>query len=122
MPLATKQWRRRATLGCALLAFAAAGTAGAAEQPSPAPLELRALTGPAGADLTIEAPAGAAAFEHVHVRIHRPGTPDEASRVINLKGVAIRDGMTTVDLGTEERGAVVNVDAHVRGESPPRTL
>jgi hypothetical protein len=85
-------------------------------------LELSALTGPKKADLYIDAPAGTAAFEHVQVQIRAPAAWDEqVNRIINLKDVAVADGIARIDLGELGRGATVTAEAHVREQNPART-
>ena len=119
----SSQRRRRP---CALLAlfltgWAFAGAARAAAPPPP--LELSALTGPGGAVLSIRAPAGATTFEHVHIRISAPeGSAGPAHRVVNLKDAAAPAGAATIALGVVGRGSVVEVEAHVREQAPPRTV
>ena len=116
------RWKRSALLACAVIACGAAGAAGAADPPAAEALDLSALTGPEGADLYIDAPAGAVAFEHVHVQIRAPeGSAEPATRIINLKDVAAPGGVATIDLGEVGRGAIVSTEAHVREASPPRT-
>ena len=116
------RWKHAALLACVVIACGAAGAAGAADPPATEALELSALTGPEGADLYIDAPAGAAAFEHVHVQVRAPeGSGERANRIINLKDVAAPGGVATIDLGEVGRGATVSADVHVRGASPPRT-
>ncbi len=116
------RWKRAALLACVLIACGAAGAAGAADPPATEALELSALTGPGGADLYIDAPAGATAFEHVHVQIRAPeGSDEQANRIVNLKDVAAPGGVATIDLGEVGRGATVSTEVHVREERPPRT-
>ena len=116
------RWPRAALLVCILTACGSAGAARGAELPAAAALELSALTGPKGADLYIEAPAGTAAFEHVQVQIRAPsGSDEQANRIINLKDVAAPDGVARIDLGELARGATVSAEAHVREQSPART-
>ena len=104
------------------IACGAAGAAGAADPPAAVALELSALTGPKRADLYIKAPAGTAAFEHVHVQIRAPeGSDEHANRIINLKDVAATDGVARIDLGEPGRGATISAEAHVRGQNPERT-
>jgi len=115
------RWKRAALLACAVIACTTAGAATAADKPTEA-LELSALTGPEGADLYITAPAGATAFEHLHIRIRAAeGSDEQANRIVNLKDVAAPNGVATIDLGEVGRGAAVSIDAHVREQSPPRT-
>ena len=120
-PIETRS-KRASLLACVVIACGAAGAAGAADPPTTEALTLSALTGPAGADLYIEAPAGATAFEHVHVQIRAPeGSDAQANRIVNLKDVAAPGGVATIDLGEIGRGATVSTEVHVREESPPRT-
>ena len=113
------RWNSAVLLACMVIACGAAGAAGAADPTNADALELSALTGPEGADLYIEVPAGATAFEHVRVEIRAP--EEQAVRIVNVKAVAGQDGVATIDLGEVERGATVSVEAHVRGEGIPLT-
>ena len=123
MRIVDTRWLRVALLACLVIACGAAGAARAAEEPATSVLELSALTGPKGADLYIEAAAGTTAFEHVHVQIRAPaGSDEQTNRIINLKDVAVADGIARIDLGELGRGATVTAEAHVREESPPRTV
>ncbi len=70
---------------CVVFAFAAgAGTVGAADAKDV--LQLVALTGPGGGDVTITVPAAAGgadveAFEHVHIRLIAPeGSAEQSNR------------------------------------------
>jgi hypothetical protein len=122
MRIVVTLWLRAALLACVVIACGVAGAARAAEQPPTSVLELSALTGPKGADLYIDAPAGTAAFEHVQVQIRAPeGSDQQANRIINLKDVAVADGVARIDLGELGRGATVTAEAHVREQSPART-
>ena len=113
------RWNSAVLLACMVIACGAAGAAGAADPTNADALKLSALTGPEGADLYIEVPAGATAFEHVRVEIRAP--EEQAVRIVNVKAVAGQDGVATIDLGEVERGATVSVEAHVRGEGIPLT-
>ena len=44
-----------------------------------------------------------------------------ASRIVNLKDVAAPNGIAAIELGQLARAAAVDVEAHVREASPPRT-
>ena len=88
----------------------------------PLELELTALAGPAGADLYVRAPAGTSTFALVHVQVGATDDPEEEAQVINLKDVATVNGVATIDLGDEEAGTPVRVDAHVRAADSPRTV
>src|SRR5687767_12343718 len=104
---------KRAALVACLIVCGTAGAAGAASPPPPEPLVLSALTGPDGTELSIEAPSGVAAFEHVRVEIRAPeGSEEPPNRIINLTDVAAPGGVATVDLDTADRGAAVSVDVH----------
>src|SRR5687768_10516499 len=89
---------------CAVAAVAPAGVAGAADRPG---LELTALTGPAGTDLYVTAPTGTTTFERVHVQVGDTADPEEETRVLNLKDVATRNGVATIDLADEAAGTPV---------------
>jgi hypothetical protein len=116
------RWKCGALLACLVVACGATGATGAAASPLTAPLELSALTGPAGADLYITAPPGTTAFEQVHVQIRAlAGSEESANRIINLSDVAAPGGLATIDLGEVGAGAGISVDAHVRAQNPPRT-
>jgi hypothetical protein len=104
---------------CAVAAFAPAGGAGAADPPG---LELSALTGPAGTDLYVTAPAGTTTFERVHVQVGDTEDPEEEARILNLTDVAPQNGVATIDLGAEAAGTPVRVDAHIRAAESPKTL
>ena len=122
-------WRTAATLGClgtcVLVTLGLGGRAAAAEGEDA--LQLTALTGPAGGDLTITLPptAGGAnidTFEHVHIELSAPASSEEKqNRILNLKAVGARNGSATVDLGPLERGTTVEVQLHVRELKPPKT-
>ena len=123
------RFRTAATFGClatcVLVTLGLGGPAAAAEGEDV--LQLTALTGPAGGDLTITVPASAGgsevdAFEHVQIRLIAPVESDEKpNRIINLKAVDARRGSATIDLGPLERGTAVDVQLHARELKPPRT-
>lgn len=115
----TRHLMRCAVATCAVAVLAPAGAAGAAAS---ARLELTALTGPAGADLYVQAPAGTTTFENLHVRVGNTDDPQEEPRILNVKDLAVVNGIATVDLGDEAAGTPVHVDAHVRLGEPPKTL
>jgi hypothetical protein len=115
----TRRLTRCAVAVCAVAAFAPAGVAGAADPPG---LELTALTGPAGTDLYVTAPAGTTTFERVHVQVGDTEDPEEETRVLNLKEVATQNGVATIDLGDEAAGTPVRVDAHIRAGESPKTV
>jgi hypothetical protein len=110
-------------LAVAALAACAALVAspGAGAQTPPAPLGVTALTGPAGSDLYVTAPAGITVLERVHVRVGETEDPEEEARVLNLKDVAVTGGVATIDLRGEPAGEPVHVDAHVRVGDTART-
>ena len=115
--------KRVALVACVVIGCATAGAAGAAAPLGAERLELSALTGPEGADLSIEAPAGARAFEHVRIQIRASeGSNESPNRIINLNHVAAADGKATIDLGTVASGAIVSVDVQVREQRPLRTV
>ena len=123
------RFRTAATFGClatcVLVTLGLGGPAAAAEGEDV--LQLTALTGPAGGDLTITVPASAGGsdvdtFEHVQIQLIAPAESDEKpNRIINLKAVDARRGSATIDLGPLERGTAVDVQLHVRELKPPRT-
>ena len=118
-----------ATLGClatcVLVTLGLGGPAAAAEGEDV--LQLTALTGPAGGDVTITIPdseggADVDEFEHVQIQLIAPAESDEKpNRIINLNAVGARRGSATIDLGPLERGTAVDVQVHVRELKPPRT-
>ena len=118
-----------ATLGClatcVLVTLGLGGPAAAAEGEDV--LQLTALTGPAGGDVTITIPdseggADVDEFEHVQIQLIAPAESDEKpNRIINLNAVDARRGSATIDLGPLERGTAVDVQVHVRELKPPRT-
>ena len=102
-----------------------AASAVAAEPAAPYTIDVVALTGPQGGDLIVELDAtdGSAVpgvFEHIHVKLHRPGA--EETEVVNLNDVPAPNGAATVDLGPLQRGTAVEVQAQVRDEKPPRIV
>ncbi|HUP32454.1 MAG TPA: hypothetical protein VM184_05420 [Gaiellaceae bacterium] len=115
----TRRLKWCAVVVCAVAAVAPAGGAGAADPPE---LELSALTGPAGTDLYVTAPAGTTTFERVHVQVGDTEDPEEEARILNLKDVALQNGVATIDLGAEAAGTPVRVDAHIRAAEPSKTL
>src|ERR687892_78213 len=115
----TRQLRLYAVAVCAVAAFAPTGVAGPAIPPG---LELSALTGPAGTDLYIDAPAGTTAFERVHVQVGNTEDPEVEPRILTLKDVEAKNGVVTIELDDEGAGTPVRVDAHVRAGDPPRTV
>ena len=109
----------------AALFVAGGASAGAAESAAPYTIDVVVLTGPQGGDLTVQLDAtdGSAlpgAFEHIHVKLHRPGATE--TEVLNLNDVPARDGAAAVDLGPLERGTAVEVQAQARDEKPPRIV
>ena len=104
---------------CAVAAFAPAGVAGAADHPG---LGLIALTGPAGADLYVKAPAGTTVFERVHVQVGDTEDPEEETRILNLKDVGTQNGVATIDLGNEAAGTPIRVDAHIGASESQKML
>jgi hypothetical protein len=118
--------RSRAAVALVLVTAAAAlglGVTGAAAALPGGPahgytMSLLALTGPQGADLTIDvdAPAGAAAvvvFDRVKVTVQTGDRPTE-ELVVNLKDVAAVDGVATVQLGRMARGRVLEAQVLFR--------
>ncbi len=115
-------WKCSGLLVLLAIAGGVPAASGAAEAPAATPLELSALTGAEGADLYVHAPPGTAVFEHLHIRIRPPeGSSEAASRIVNLKDVAAPNGIAAIELGQLARAAAVDVEAHVREASPPRT-
>lgn len=131
----TKQWRRTVRVFAGLCAAATVGatsTAAHAEKlascadPSDTPyrMNLTALTGPAGADLTIaveRAPDCAAveALKKVHLKIFaEDGSLDD---VRNLTDVAAPAGIANVELGEVERNRRIEADVLVQTGTPERT-
>ena len=122
-------WRTAARLGClgtcVLVTLGLGGRAAAAEGEDV--LQLTALTGPAGGEVTITMPTALGAadvdtFEHVQIKLSAPaGSEENATRVVNLKLVRAHDGSATVDLGPLERGTGVEVQLHLRELKPPKT-
>ena len=104
---------------CAVAAVAGAGGAGAADPPA---LELTALTGPAGSDLYLTAPAGTTTFARVHVQVGDTEDPEEEPRILNLTDVPTQNGVATIDLDEEAAGTPVRVEAHMRAAESPRIL
>ena len=109
-----------------LLLVPAAQAATGDEQPEALPytLDLRALTGPAGADalLDVDTRPGHAAvgmLKKVQIKLYAAdGTLDE---VRNLVDVRAPGGAATLALGRVERGRRVEVDALVQTGDPART-
>jgi hypothetical protein len=119
---AQTRWKRAVLVTCLVVVTATAGAAGAAQSPEAEALSLSALAGTDGAVLSIDAPAGVTAFEFVHVEIRAPGELEEdPDRTINVKDVAVRDGVATIPLAEAHRGDSVRVDVHFRESNPPRT-
>lgn len=58
MNVVETRWKRGALLACIALACGTAGAARATDPPATVALALTGLTGPAGADLYVKAPAG----------------------------------------------------------------
>ena len=117
------RWTTAAGLAClatsALIGLGVGGQpAAAAEQKEV--LELVALTGPAGGDVTITVPADVEELEHVNIRLAGPGD-EGTSRVVNLDAVEAEDGDANVELGELPRGTRLDVQVHIRETKPPRT-
>ena len=119
-------WRKVAALCCvgtSVLVVVGTGS-GATAAGGDDVLQVTALTGPAGGDITITLPDGAdpGSIEHVSIRLFAPaGSTETALRALNLKAVAATDGSATVEIASLERGTAVIVQLHVREQSPPRT-
>jgi hypothetical protein len=112
-------------VACAVLALAMPAAAASTDDEDPKPVRLAALTGPKGATLEIEAPAGVQAFEHIHVRMIAPegAMPAQAAnQILNENDVRVKDGVATLELGPLARGTAVSANVHVREEKPPRTV
>jgi len=111
-------------VGSMAVAVAALVPAARADDAPEGSVALTALTGPQGGTLTVAAPTGVRAFEHVHVRMVAPdgATPEQAAnQILNAKDVDVVDGFATLDLGPLARGTAVTADVHVREQKPPRT-
>jgi hypothetical protein len=118
-------WRRAAgRLVCAAasaaVALGATGTAVADEPPACSySLELRALTGPGGADVTlgVAGAAGCAAPETLkRVQLKTFGAAGSVESVTNLTDLAVPGGSAVVDLGRVERGRRVEADVLVQAD------
>jgi hypothetical protein len=120
--------RSRAALAVVLVTAAAALGLGAAGAGAAVPgwpthgytMTLLALTGPQGADLTIDvdAPAGAPAVEMLdRVRVTVETGPRPVQEVVvNLNDVAAVDGVANVKLGQMARGRVLEVQVLFRAK------
>lgn len=115
----TRRLKWCAVAVCAVAAVAPAGGAGAADPPG---LELSALTGPAGTDLYVTAPAGTTTFERVRVQVGDTEDPETEARILNLTDVVPQNGVARIDLGTEVAGTPVRVDAHIRAAESPKIV
>ena len=113
-----------AVLAAILLAVAGAGTSARADDGAPAALysvALRALTGPAGADLTVTVDAAPAApavdmLKKVQVKVFAADGSVESVR--NLQDVPAPGGRAELHLGQVERARRVEADVHVQDERP----
>jgi hypothetical protein len=108
-----------------LLAATGATGAAAAESVVPYTIDLVALTGPQGGQLSVALAAKDGStvpgtVEHVHVKLSRPGA--EETEVVNLNDVPAPGGTATIELGALERGTAIDVQAQVRAERPPRIV
>lgn len=88
-------------------------------------LDLVALTGPAGGDVTITVPAGEGGadvdeLEHVQVSLRDPAS-GETIRVVNVASAEATRGVANVELDEVAGGTEVHVQAHVRETKPQRT-
>ena len=116
------RWRKAAAF-VAISVLAALGTGSAATAASDETLQVTALTGPAGGDITITLPDGtdAGSIEQLSIRLFAPaGSPEHGARVLNLKRVVAPNGTATVELDSLERGTAVVVRLNIREQSPPR--
>lgn len=113
------QLTRFALAACVAAVVASVGIARAAEHPG---LELRALTGPAGAELYVTAPDQATVLERVHVQVGETDDPTVEPRMLNLADVPTVDGVATVELGDEIAGTPVNVTVHAKNGAKPATV
>jgi hypothetical protein len=104
------------------LAAAPSPVAGAAE--APYSLQLRALTGPRGADLRLEVDAAAgnpqvSALKKVQLKVYAMDGSLEDVR--NLTDRNAPDGVETLDLGAVERGRLVEAEVLVQPRGTERT-
>ena len=115
-------WKCSGLLVLLAIAGGVPAASGAAEAPAAKPLELSALTGAEGADLYVHAPPGTAVFEHLHIRIRAPEGSSEASEPNRQP-----EGRRRAERHRRDRARTVgprravDVEAHVREASPPRT-
>ena len=114
-----------ATLFVLVLSAATGAPGVAAEAVVPYTVDVVALTGPEGGQLSVALTAKAGSsvpesVEHLHVKLSPPGAAE--TEVVNLEAVPAPGGSATIELGPLERGTAVDVQAHVRGDSPPRIV
>lgn len=119
-------WRKVAARCCvATSVLVALGTgSGAIAAGGEDVLQVTALTGPAGGDITITLPDGTdpGSIEHASIRLFPPaGSAENDSRVLNLKRLTAPNGSATVEIASLERGTAVVVQLHIREQNPPRT-
>jgi hypothetical protein len=124
-PLVT--YRIAAVLTAVTAVFGLQVTPAAAEQaPACYGLSLSALTGPAGADLTLQVDALTAecarpeALKKVQLKLFQAG--GELADVRNLKDVPAPEGRASIDLGPLERGRRIEADVLVQAGDPSPTF
>ena len=102
----------------------------AVEQPqgdnsdAPYAMELSALTGPQGADITLvvaAAPGYGAVKALKKVQLKTFAADGSLTDVRNLKDVSAPGGVANIELGQLERGRRVEADAHIQTGAPKRT-
>jgi hypothetical protein len=91
---------------------------------TPYRMQLSALTGPAGADLTVtvESDPGCAAVETLKkVQIKTFAADDSVDDVRNVEDLAAPNGVALIELGDVERNRRIEVDVLVQTGTPERT-
>ena len=100
------------------------GCPAAADPPSCYTIELSALTGPQGADLTLDiaAAAGCAGVETLKkVQLKMFAADGSLDDVRNLQDVPAPGGSANIELGQLERQRRIEADVLVQTGTPPRT-
>jgi hypothetical protein len=133
--LPTRRWRRTAAVALAAASVAVAASATGAARADDVnvcssstghsyELQLRALTGPAGADVTlaVDSAAGCTVPDALKkVQLKTLGDGGAPVRVRNLVDVAARDGAVTLDLGQVPRDRRIEVEVLVQTAADGRT-
>ena len=126
--VSTTSWSRALALAtaaaCVAVALGARDATAAAEPEPCYTIELSALTGPQGAELTLDvaAAAGCAGVETLKkVQLKTYAGDGSLDDVRNLQDVPAPGGSATVDLGRLERQRRVEADVLVQTGTPPRT-